>query len=121
MLSLFPEVFYLEQYGITLLRVVAGLVLAWHAINHLRHANLGGRTSGLLLALFELLIAALLIVGLFTQAAAIFLAALAIGSLILNYRHGSNHYSKSYYFLLAAIGLALLVLGPGHLAFDLPL
>lgn len=121
MLSLFPELFFLDQYGITLLRVVAGAVLLWHAVNHFRATNTRGKISGFLLSGLELVIAALLLIGLFTQAAAILLAVLMIGSLALNYRHGGNHYSKSYYFLLAAIGLALLVLGPGQFAFDLPL
>ncbi len=121
MLSLFPEVFFLDQYGVTVLRVAAGAVLLWHAVNHFKATDTHGKISGFLLAGLELIIAVLLLVGLFTQAAAILLAVLMIGSLALNYRHGGNHYSKSYYFLLAAIALALFVLGPGQFAFDLPL
>jgi uncharacterized membrane protein YphA (DoxX/SURF4 family) len=118
MLSLFPDLLTYSFYGITLLRVATGLVLLAHAWEHFNHSP---TLSSRLLALVEAVIAGLLIIGLFTQAAALLLTLLIIGTLAINYRHKDKKISWSFYFLLAVIGLSLATMGPGAWAIDWPL
>ncbi len=118
MLSLFPDLLAYSFYGITLLRVATGLVLLTHAWEHFKHSS---TLSSRVLSLAEAVIAALLVVGLFTQAAALLLTLLIIGTLTINYHHKDKKLSWSYCFLLAAVGLALSTMGPGAWAIDWPL
>ncbi|MDO8183639.1 MAG: hypothetical protein Q7T49_01460 [bacterium] len=118
MLSLLPDLLSYNFYGIALLRAATGLILLVHTWEHFRHSS---TTSSRFLALLEAGIAALLIIGLFTQAAALLLTLLMLGSLVINYRHKDKQIEKSYFFLLAIIGLSLATMGPGAYAIDWPL
>ncbi len=118
MLSLFPSLLVYSFYGITLLRAATGLILLAHAWRHfIKSSNASSR----LLALIEAVVAGLLIVGLFTQAAGLLLTLLMFGSLILNYRHKDKSFELSFEILLAVIGLVIATLGPGAIAIDWPL
>lgn len=118
MLSLFPDLLAYSFYGITVLRVATGLILITHAWQHFKHSPV---FSSRLLALVEAVIAGLLVLGLFTQAAGLLLALLMLGSLVLNYRHKDKNNEIPLEILLAVIGLVIATLGPGALAIDWPL
>lgn len=125
MLSLLPELLNYSFLSTALLRIVLGLIMLWQAGRHFRRRH--GHGTFMLLALIELVIAALLIVGLYTQAAALLLVVLSLGSIVLNYHHRDNahdgdtaHY-LAFHVLLAITALTLTTLGPGAWAFDLPL
>ncbi len=121
MLSLFPSLLDYSFYGITFLRVILALALASHAFLHLKNAWPSRDLTSIALSLIEGALAIFLFLGLFTQAAALLVAILMLVSLILNYRHHDSYHSRTYYLLLIAIALSLLVLGPGALAIDYPL
>lgn len=70
----------------------------------------------------EILIAFLMIVGLYTQYVAILGMIMCVKILILKSRLGNTFFQdKSYYFLLLGCFLSLLITGAGAFAFDLPL
>ncbi|MBP9856139.1 MAG: hypothetical protein KBC48_02435 [Candidatus Pacebacteria bacterium] len=125
MLSLLPELLNYSFFGTALLRVTLGIIMLWQAGRHFTRR--GQHHTFTILSIIELIIAGLLIVGLYTQAAALLLVVLSLGSIILNYHHRDNtndgdtaHY-LAFHLLLAVAALTLTTLGPGAWAFDLPL
>ena len=75
-----------------------------------------------LLASLEIGGGALLIFGLYTQIAALVLAAITFGELYIEYKEESLlKRNLAFYLLLFAISLSLLFSGAGFFAFDLPL
>jgi uncharacterized membrane protein YphA (DoxX/SURF4 family) len=133
MLSLFPGLLFLAPLATTLVRIAAGLAFACIAyrltmtreeISHAKLPIVGHATEWMiwLAALVTFATAVLLIVGLWTQAAAI------LGMLIaLKHGIGTRRYaaiiplSGGAYFLLFIICLSLLFSGAGALGVDLPL
>ncbi len=80
-----------------------------------------GWAWALLVAIVEVVAGALLIIGLFTQAAAAILA-VELLIIIFWFKRGQKFVGGwEFDFVLLVIALALLVLGPGAWAFDLPL
>ena len=64
----------------------------------------------------------LLVIGLYTQVAALVFSIISLAELILEYREPVLLKNNIYfYILLFAISLSLIFLGAGFLAFDLPL
>lgn len=75
-----------------------------------------------ILAGFELLLAILFMLGVYTQYAALGLLALSIGTIILNQRgHFAVTIPTSAAFLLIGISCTLFITGAGAFAFDLPI
>lgn len=133
MLSLLPQLLAFKLFAIALLRIVAGgylLYIAWYMADHraeISHARLpliGHAPEWLvwIAAMIDAIAGGLLVIGAWTQIAAIIAA---VGSLKLlvfaRHPHPWNPLSVDAYVLLFIITLALTVLGPGVLAFDLPL
>ncbi len=80
----------------------------------------GGRVVGA----FELLVGFFLIIGLFTQIAGLLLAIVTVVIIVNFYRRGESSlmmHVLPYYILLFGVSVALLFLGPGAVAIDLPL
>jgi uncharacterized membrane protein YphA (DoxX/SURF4 family) len=132
MLSLFPQILFLAPFSAALLRVVAGLVfadLAYFHFNNRRAATeelstmIGGaRTIIILYGLIEAGIALCLIIGLWTQAAAILGCVIAVKMLFIRASlRKLRPFSQLSYALLAVICLSLLITGAGIFAVDLPL
>ncbi len=115
MLSLFPQLFTFELAAPFILRVVLGIILLAHAFRKSKEKKeikiliSIGAVSGLLL-----------IAGFLTQAAAIVIAVLTILSFT---KIAENFWfdGLSLKIIVLTVSLSLLVLGPGILAFDLPL
>jgi len=132
MLSLFPQILFLSPLGTALVRVVAGIVVLSLAWNHYKNRGElstmrfivigGGMWVPILAAIVEAATGAALVVGLYTQAAAIIGAILALKSLVWKRRY-SAFFPLSYTaaFLLLAVCISLIVSGAGIFAFDLPL
>ena len=115
MLSILPQLLDYQFYGSLLLRLALGAVFLIHCYPKLFKARL--RLAGLL----ESIAGALLVIGLFTQAAA---AVLAVELLIIViwFKRGQKFVGGwEFDFVLLVMALALLVLGPGAWAIDLPL
>jgi len=120
-LSLFPSLFTYQLVGIFVLRVVLGFIflhLGHNIIFKLNRPETWIKTSGLIIGLVGIL----LILGLFTQAAALVTALLSLLAVIIKIRssHALEH-GLDYYLLLLGISIALLTLGAGAFAIDLPL
>lgn len=113
MLSLFPSLFDYSFFGITFLRVVLALVIAWCAWEKPKEQWPMKLVQGI--------IAVLLLIGLFTQAAALLLAIIATANLIMKKENRNNRDWVTSRVLIIALALALVLFGPGAWAIDLPL
>ena len=134
MLNTFPD---LLAYGLLapfLLRITLGLVFVrfgWHKCGRGRvekaafFDSLGwkpGASVAMGLGALELAVGALLIVGIYTQLAALAAAVVLLGALILKKQSPQGiASSRGFLALLFIIALSLIVSGAGFFAFDVPL
>ena len=134
MLSIFPSLFNFSFFAPTILRLVAALVVGstgyqktftrraeWVA--HFESAGIKSAQQIILIAgILELVGGLLLLLGIFAQPAALLLAIISLAYIILKIKKPLALPNKvSFYLLLLAINLSLLLTGPGTLAFDWPL
>lgn len=120
-LSAWPLLLSFPMLGIFIIRVVLGLVFL--QLGYAITFTLARRESWIIsTGWLALVTGLLLVIGLFTQVAALVAAILALIAIIIKMRAGhALEHNVSYYFLILAIALALLTLGPGTFALDLPL
>ena len=116
MLSLWPNLFDFQLAAPLLLRLAAAVSLTWLGYSLIKSGTNKQKLLGSILGLGSLL----LIVGLWTQPTALVLFLITAG-LLIHKPAGATFQHRLFYLLLAVILLSLLVLGPGFLAFDLPL
>lgn len=137
MLNIFPELLFLQILAPFLLRVAIGVMFLWVGYSYLFKdremiiAQLSmkwpkfARFSVIFGGIFEMITGIFLIVGLFTQAAAIAGALIAIDALSAKFFYKDLdkvvRYSKMFYILVLIISLSLIVSGAGAFAVDLPL
>lgn len=133
--SLFPSFFDYSFLAIFMLRATLGFIFVWFAYTKIFHERslriaffekLGLRPSVFFFTLvttLEGIAGILLVVGLFTQVAVLVTGALMILATYIKW-HRPNALpfnTIEFYILLTIASFALLFLGPGALAFDLPL
>lgn len=132
MVSLFPQLFVYQEVAPLILRVVLGLVFIVHGYAKFKGfsgiaewlGSIGfkpGKFWAFVLLATEFFGGILLVIGLFTQLAA---GLIAIIMLVAIFKVNLNKGFKGGYELdlvLLAIAVALLFLGPGLYAIDLPL
>ncbi len=132
MLSLFPQILFLSPFSATLLRFAAGTIFLLAAMHHYSEREELGKTPFMVVgsgawipifaALIELAVGGALMFGIYTQAAALIGALLALKQFVWKRRY--PHFfplSRTASALLFVICISLLVTGPGLFAFDLPL
>ena len=92
-------------------------------IDHFESVGLKpGQQTVLIVGVLELVAGSCLLVGFLIQPAVLVLATISLASVILKIKKPSALPNKvSFYILLLAINLSLLLTGPGAFAFDLPL
>jgi len=120
MLSLFPSLLAYEQFGPLLIRLVLGITLLYFGYEKMiKHGTSSGSNAKAYGAV-EVVIAIFLIIGLFTQLAAL------LNAIILVIKLGFKARDKAlfsnginYYVLLLAMAISLIFMGPGFLAYDL--
>src|SRR3989344_4731759 len=135
-LSIFPQLLDWQFYGPTLLRLVLGAIFLAHGYQKLAGDSEGrakfagwlesmkfrpGKFWAWFVALVEFLGGVLLVIGLWTQLVALILAVQFLVILFWVQRGKPFISGWEFDFLILFALLALLVLGPGALAFDLPL
>lgn len=134
MLSLFPSLLDFGLFAPTLLRLVAGLIfidLGYLVLTSEKSSwdwlcNAMGLKPSVfwrrLLGYIEIIGGILLIIGLYTQGAALLLAILVLIELIIEYKEPTFvKRDLAFYVLLLTLTFSLLLTGPGLIAFDLPL
>ena len=114
MLSLFPDLLFLAPVSAALIRATLAIVVACAAWKHFSHLSIAQR----LLGIAEIVLAALLLVGAWTQAIA--LASLAL-FIFLALARKMRPLPHSTLLLAIPLCVSLLITGPGIFALDLPL
>ena len=122
-----------QQFGLAILRIIAGVVFVAHGAQKVfvyGFAGVGGAfaqmgvpmpaVTGPLIGIIELFGGVALIVGLFTRIAALALACDMLGAIILVHAAGGFFLPRGLEFvlMLLAAALALLFGGPGALSVD---
>lgn len=119
MLSLFPSLLTYEQIAPFILRVTLGAILIFWSYDKLRSRS---HTRMTVMGILDGVAGILLVIGLYTQIAALFAVVVFFCKLLRKVQMKSFFTDGvNYYFILFIISLSLLVLGPGILAFDMPL
>ena len=120
MLSVFPYFLTYSAIGTFLIRIILGLVLLhWTYVAWKKSSKTAG-TKGL--SLIEGIVGLLLIIGLWTQVAAL----IAIVDLIIRVGHKISKKAfltdgVNYYLILLVLAISLFFTGAGFWAFDYPL
>ena len=128
MLSLFPALLDFGSIAPFLLRLALGGTFLIYGLRELlrpQTPTLGSSLSPRLIRLigaWESLLGALLVVGLFTQAVALLTGLELLGYLVIRLKDKTKmSIPIDYLFVMLAIAISLMLLGPGLWAFDLPL
>ncbi|MFA6273505.1 MAG: DoxX family protein [Candidatus Paceibacterota bacterium] len=134
MLSVFPSLFNFSFFAPTILRLAVALIFVSNGyqktftrkaewIEHFKSVGIKpGNQIISAVGIIELVAGTLLLVGFWAQPAALVLTIISLAYIILKINKPAALPNKvSFYLLLLAINLSLLLTGPGALAFDWPL
>lgn len=119
-LSLFPSLLSWGLISPLLIRLTLGAVFLFWSYRAFRNKSASSQDKGV--AIIEFLSGILLVIGLWTQAAALVILIdliVRIVGKIMKKQFLTD--GVNYYFVLLILALSLLVTGAGFLAFDLPL
>ncbi len=125
MLSLFPELFDWSWYVPFVLRLLVAyyfITIGYHLARFIKEGSDNEKAAWNILGGLVIVTGLLILIGLFTQAAAA--VAFAWTLLALYFRKKNATFTLEparFYFLLGCVALSLIFLGPGPFAFDLPL
>ena len=129
MLSVFPELYNYSHIAPFLLRLAVGAFFIVSGFKNVfastasENQSKTGLTAPKILGILEILCGVFLLVGLFIQPVAIAVSIILIAAMALKPKpeFGGISGRHGLRFLLLAILLSLIILGPGIFAFDLPL
>jgi uncharacterized membrane protein YphA (DoxX/SURF4 family) len=121
-LSLFPYLLSYQQLSPFIIRIVLGVTLAYFGYDKIRDGAKSSGSNSKIYGWVEIIVAIFLIIGLWTQLAAI------LNAVILVIKIGWKIKEKkfltdgvNYYILLLAMAISLVFTGAGFLAIDYPL
>jgi uncharacterized membrane protein YphA (DoxX/SURF4 family) len=121
-LSLFPSLLSFGLLAPLLLRLTLGIVVFFWGYHGVKSAGSKDDPRKIAFNILDLIVGVLLIVGLFTQLAALITAVILTVKLVNKARAKALFTDGvNYYFILFVIALSLLFSGAGFLGFDLPL
>ena len=119
--SLFPALLSYEQLGPFIIRLILGITLAYFGYRKLGKRGTSSGSNGKIYGAVEVIVGIFLIIGLYTQLAAL------LNAVILIIKLGFKARDKAllsdginYYILLLAMAVALIFMGPGFFGYDLP-
>jgi uncharacterized membrane protein YphA (DoxX/SURF4 family) len=120
--SLFPDLFSYSMLGVFAVRLILGSTLLTLGIHEIKRRNAESSRFVLYAGILKALAGAIIVLGLGTQVGAI-IAIVVLGIHIALKIKNRQFLSDgiNYYAILFVLSLAILVLGPGAFAFDLPL
>ena len=122
MLSLLPDLLDFASIAPIFLRLALGGTFLGYGLRELFKPKYLPSSYARIVGTWDSLIGALLIIGLFTQVAALLAGLELIGYLIIRLANKTKmSIPIDYLLVMLAIALSLILLGPGLLAFDLPL
>ena len=121
-LSIFPVLLSYQQLSPFIIRVMLGITLAYFGYHKMRGYGQSSGSNSKTYGIVEITIALFLIIGLWTQLAAI------LNAIILLIKIGFKVKEKkfltdgvNYYILLLVMAISLIFTGAGFLAIDYPL
>ncbi len=122
MLSVFPHLLTWSLVSPLLIRLTLGGVFIYWSYKGIKESKGLSKTKSKVLGIVGGIAGILLIIGLYTQIAAIF-AILILGFCTAKKIASREFFTDgvNYYFLLLIMAVSLLFTGAGFLAFDLPL
>ncbi len=119
MLSLFPTLYTYEQFAPFLIRVVLGGTLIYFGYQKVKKHGQSSGSNTTLYGIAELVIGVFLVIGLYTQLAALLNAAILVIKLGFKASEGKLFSDGvNYYVLLLTLAVASIFLGPGFWGFD---
>lgn len=120
MLSIFPSLLAYEQIGPFLIRLILGITLAYFGYRKIIMKGTSSGSNAKAYGAVEIIISVFIIIGLFTQLAAL------LNAIILIIKLGFKMRDKAflsdginYYILLLVMAISLIFMGPGFFAYDL--
>ena len=120
MLSLFPYLLSFQMLSPFILRLVLGVIFIFWAYKKFNKVTKDSKDKTFVV--LDIIIGLLLIIGLYTQLAALIALVLLGIHIILKIRHKAFLTDGvNYYLVLFIISLSLLFTGPGAFALDYPL
>lgn len=120
--SLFPYLLTYEQLAPFVIRIVLGITLAYFGYQKIKGRGTSSGSNSIVYGAIEMIIAVFLVIGLFTQLAALLNAVILV--IKIGYKIRDKAFLTdgiNYYVLLLAMAIAVIFSGAGFLAFDLPL
>jgi uncharacterized membrane protein YphA (DoxX/SURF4 family) len=122
MLSMIPSLLTYQQAGPFIIRLVLGITLFNFGYKKVRGKGSSSGSNSPTYGMVEMFISIFLIIGLFTQVAALLNVIILLIKLGFKAKNGQLlSDGVNYYILLLAMAVSLMFTGAGFLAFDLPL
>lgn len=120
--SMFPGLLSYQMLGALIIRLILGLTLAWFGYRKLRSRGESSGSNSGMYGFIEVVTALFIIIGLFTQLAALINIVILVIKLFFKAHEGKLFSDGiNYYVLLLAMAISVVLTGPGWLAFDLPI
>ena len=122
MLTLFPSLLTYEQAGPFIIRIVLGITLAYFGYQKILKRGKSSGSNSVIYGAAEIFISLFLVIGLFTQLAALLNAIILAIKLVAKARDKALLTDGiNYYILLLAMAISLLFLGAGMWSYDIRL
>ena len=117
--TILPWLLYYPMVAVLILRIVLGVTLIYFGYLKVRGIGQSSGSNSVTYGWAEIITGVMLVIGFFTQLAALINAVILIIKLAVKIKEGKFLSDGiNYYLLLLAIAVALLFLSPGWLAID---
>jgi uncharacterized membrane protein YphA (DoxX/SURF4 family) len=121
-LSLFPVLLSYQQLSPFIIRIVLGVTLAYFGYHKILGSGKSSGSNSKVYGIVELVVALFLVIGLWTQLAALINAVILL--IKLGWKIKERKFltdGVNYYILLLVMAISLIFTGAGFLAIDYPL